>query len=111
MAEKIIKLEKEQLNGLICFEDLYKVLGMYDYFYKNGGFVKSVEQIKANEKTLDNIHKAFQENIVKSKDPRIKEYRKKQRLSMESWDFLCYSPMIDNTVPDMTIKLVDTNDK
>ena len=64
MIKKTFKLEKEQLNGLICFEDLYKVLGMYDYFSKNGGFVKSVEQIKANEKTLDTIHKYFQENIV-----------------------------------------------
>ena len=111
MIKKTFKLEKEQLNGLICFEDLYKVLGMYDYFSKNGGFVKSVEQIKANEKTLDIIHKALQENIVKSKDSRVRGYRKKQRLSMESWDFLFYSPMIDNTVPDMTIKLVNTNDK
>ena len=111
MIKKTFKLEKEQLNGLICFEDLYKVLGMYDYFSKNGGFVKSVEQIKTNEKTLDTIHKYFQENIVKSKDSRVRGYRKKQRLSMESWDFLFYSPMIDNTVPDMTIKLVDTNDK
>ena len=111
MIKKTFKLEKEQLNGLICFEDLYNVLGMYDYFSKNGGFVKSVEQIKANEKTLDTIHRYFQENIVKSKDSRVKGYRKKQRLYMESLDFLCYSPMIDNTVPDMTIKLVATNDK
>lgn len=111
MTKKTIKLEKEQLNGLICFEDLYKAIGMYSYFSKNGGFVKSVDQIKANEKTLDIIYRAFQENIVKSKDSRVKGYRKKQRLLMMSWDFLCYSPIIDNTIPDMTIKLVDTNDK
>lgn len=111
MIKKTTKLEKERLKGLICFEDLYKAFGMYDCFSKNGGFVKSVNQIKANEKTLGIIYRAFQENIVKSKDSRVKRYRKKQRLLMMSWDFLCYSPIIDNTVPDMTIKLVDTNDK
>lgn len=104
-------LNEENLNKIFCFGDLYVALGIHNMSEKNGGFLRSVDQIRANKKTIDYLHDLFVKNVKVSKDKRVKGYRKEYRENIVAWDFLLWAPATDDTIPDMTIGLDEDKDK
>ena len=108
---KYITIKEEDTNGIFCFGDLYKQLGIVEFSEKRGGFIRSVDQIRANKKTIDYLHDLFVKNVKVSKDKRVKCYRKEYRENIVAWDFLLWAPATDDTIPDMQIGLDEDKDK
>ena len=65
---KYVAINNEDVEGIFCFGDLYKKLGIAELSEKCGGFIRSVEQIRANKKTIEYLHKLFITNVKSSKD-------------------------------------------
>lgn len=104
-------LNNEMLEGVICFGDLYKKLGLEELSFQKGGFLVSIKQIKANKKTIDYLHNVLLDNVQTSKDKRVKMYKKEYRKVVVSWDFVLWAPETDETIPDMTIGLDEDKEK
>lgn len=104
-------LNDEILKDVICFGDLYKKLGFEELSFKNGGFLVSINQVKANKKTLDYLHKVFLDNVKNSKDKRVKAYRKEYRDKVVAWDFMLWAPETNESIPDMAIGLDEDKEK
>lgn len=104
-------IKEEDTNGIFCFGDLYKQLGIVEFSEKRGGFIRYVEQIRANKKTIEHLHDIFIKNVKVSKDKRVKHYRKEYRDRLVAWDFVIWAPETDDTIPDMQIGLDEDKEK
>lgn len=101
----------ELLEGLFCFGDLYKRMGILELGAGVGGFINHIDQIRANKKTIDYIHDKFKANVMKSKDKRVKGYTDLYKERAVAWDFVLWAPFADETIPDMTIGLDEDREK
>ena len=108
---KYVAINSEDAEGIFCFGDLYKKLGIAEFSEKCGGFIRSVEQIRANKKTIEYLHNLFVTNVKSSKDKRVKHYRKEYRKRLVAWDFVMWAPATDDTIPDMQIGLEEDKEK
>lgn len=108
---KYITIKEEDTKGIFCFGDLYLNLGIEELSETRGGFLRSVEQIRANKKTIERLHDIFVDNIKVSKDKRVKSYRKEYRGHLVAWDLVMWAPTTDETIPDMQIGLDEDKDK
>ncbi len=108
---KYVTINSNDVEGIFCFGDLYKKLGIVEFSEKRGGFIRSVEQIRANKKTIEYLHKLFVTNVKSSKDKRVKQYRKEYRDRLVAWDFVIWAPATDDTIPDMQIGLDEDKEK
>ena len=103
-VRKIIKFSKKDLKGLFCLEDFYKKLvpEMHDKDTK----IKDVRQVRANEKTLDEVYDIFRQNIMISKDKRVSKLTEYGRKNVSAMDWLCYAPYTSNTAEDFTLEIL-----
>lgn len=108
---RLISISDKDLVDTICFGDLYIKLGIEELSVKKGGFIFSVEQIKANKKTIERLHDVFIENVKTSNDKRVKHFKKDYRVNVVAWDFVMWAPTTDETIPDMHIGLDENKDK
>ena len=97
---KLIKFNKSNLDNCICMFDFYKSVNMLELFTPGK---TSVSQIFANKKMLDLILESIKSNVKKSKDKRVKSFKKAYRDTIVSMDWLFYAPTLDNSLEDFTI--------
>lgn len=108
---KYVSINEEKLNKIFCFGDFYKELGIIDYSFKNGGFLHSIEQIRANKKTIEYLHNKFKETVKTSKDKRVKDLRDEYKERAIAWDFVMWAPTTDESIPDMQLGLEEDTSK
>lgn len=108
---RFITVKEEDLKDIFCFGDLYIKLGIIELSEKKGGFIRSVEQIRANKKTIDYLHDYFIKTVQKSKDKRVKFLNKEYKERAVAWDFVMWAPTTDESIPDMQIGLDENKDK
>ena len=77
-------------DDVICWGDLYETLGIAECLLALGKY--DVKYILASADFQQTVNEKLKENILKSKDKRVKLYRKEARLKMWNWDCVCFSP-------------------
>ena len=96
-----------------CYGELYKELGIEDYIkdkivtdqkyhYKN---------IRANTYTIRLIEDNLKHNLTTKKNKWTKMFKKEKLDSMFAFDALMFSPYIDETVPNATIRIILPSNK
>lgn len=108
---KYVMIKNEHTDGVFCFGDMYLKMGIKEMAEVNGGFLRSVEQIKANKKTIDYLHDLFIKNVITSEDKRVKHFKKEYRDNVVAWDFVMWAPTTDESIPDMQIGLDEDKEK
>lgn len=102
---KLISVSRSDIKDLFCFGDLYMKLGIDKLSTKNGGLIFTVEQIRANKKTIDFLHDIFVTNVKTSRDKRVKFFKEDYREKLVAWDFVMWAPTTDESIPYMHIGL------
>ena len=102
---QLVDISSKDTEGIFCFGDLYVKLGIEQLSVKKGGFIFSVEQIRANKKTIDHLHNIFINNVKNSIDKRVKGFKKEYREKLVAWDFVMWAPTTDESIPDMHLGL------
>lgn len=101
-----IHFTDEQLNSATSMEDFYKQTEVWSYICD--GPYKDVSQIWMNDKQNDELRSAIQKNAHKNKNVRHISKQIAQRAAQ--WDWLCYSPVSDETIPRNEIRLYLKNE-
>ena len=100
---KVVKFAKKDLKGIFCLEDFYKKF--VPEIYEEEKRIKDTRQIRANQKTLDELYDIMTDNILKSKDKRVSGYTARGRKTIIAMDWLCYSPYTSEKVEDFCLEL------
>lgn len=103
-VRKVVRFTKKDLKGIFCLEDFYKKF--VPEIYEEENKIKDLRQIKANQKTLDELYDIMTDNILKSKDKRVNGYSVRCRKSIIAMDWLCYSPYTSEKVEDFALEVV-----
>lgn len=93
-SKERILIALEDLS-VICWADLYEKLGITEYLLGLDPETKKyydVKYILANADFMQIVNEKLKENILKSKDKRVKIYKKEYRLRKWNWDCVCFSP-------------------
>ena len=91
--ERVLKALED--GSVICWADLYEKLGITQFLLNLDPETKKyydVLHILASQDFQKTVNSKLKENILKSKDKRVKIYNKEFRERMWNWDCVCYSP-------------------
>ena len=110
MKFKINLNEFKDNKDIICYEGLYKALGIVEaidkirsenklgkYHYKN---------VRANKKTCEKIEELLKYNLLNTKNKFKKMYKEKYLLSMFSMDCLMWAPFLQDDIEDNEIVVI-----
>lgn len=91
--ERVLKALED--GNVICWADLYEKLGITQHLLNLDPETKKyydVWHILASQDFQKTVNSKLKENILKSKDKRVKSCNKEFRERMWNWDCVCYSP-------------------
>ena len=96
-----------------CYGELYKELGIDDYI-KNKIVTDQkyhYKNIRANTYTIRLIEDNLKHNLTTKKNKWTKMFKKEKLDSMFAFDALMFSPYVDETVPNATIRIILPSNK
>lgn len=88
--ERVLKALED--GSVICWPDLYEKLGITQHLLNIDPKYYDVWHILASQDFQKTVNSKLKENILKSKDKRVKVCNKEFRERMWNWDCVCYSP-------------------
>ena len=95
----IVKFKQEDYAKSSCSTEFYKAIGLFDTI--KSGAIHDVYQMKINSKTYTDIDEQLRSNWKRNKV--TKRLRQDKAQSMISFDWMNYSPVQDENVPENEI--------
>ena len=95
----VVKFKPDDYAKSSCSTEFYKAVGLFDMI--KAGIVTDVNQMKINPKTYSEVDERLCSNWKRNKV--TKRLRQDKAQSMISFDWMNYSPMQDETVPENEI--------
>lgn len=96
-----LSFQDDDLLTATSMEDFYRKVGVWDYI--TDGPYKDVSQIWMNGEQNNELRESIQKNAHKNKS--VKHLSKAIAQRAAKWDWLCYSPVSDNTISKNEIRL------
>lgn len=115
--EKLYIITKTILNDkkIICYYDLYTKIGIIidiEEMIKQNKFRKyHYQNIQANYKTIRKLDELIRFNLVNRRNKYTRIYNKQCLANMAAMDGLQWSPKVNNSLKDDTIRVILPNNK
>ena len=103
----VVKFKPEDYAKSSCSTEFYKAIGLFDSI--KAGSITDVYQMKINPRTYTAIDEQLRLNWKRNKV--TKRLRKDRAQSMISFDWMNYSPVQDENVPENEIWWEAANEK